>query len=662
MIFMVSKSTSCFTLGSSTDSSQFLRKTLELAAAKRGVPQRSITSCETIHLALVVAGYNASRDVVVVIKSILFHRHSPIHFHFISDSKARSTLDLLLHTWSLPSVKYSFYQTEEIKPYVSWIPNSHYSGIFGLMKLLLPSVLLQIDKVIVLDTDITVVSNIHSLWVVFQQIIKGGKLIGLVENQSDWYLGTLWKNHKPWPALGRGFNTGVMLMNLSAMRKCNWSKMWQIITNDTLQTHKYTSLADQDIINTVIKNHEDIVYRLPCTWNVQLSENTRSDECYLNNNEYHIVHWNSPLKLATRNENSPYFRDLYYTFEEYDGNLLHHGLIKCKDISTTAEKPYQSSFQGSNDTCSKFFEESKKFYRTHLYFYGSQYHSTDPFDVTLVSQLSIDRLQTLEIILKHWIGPVSLAVYATDYEAWQVIQYLGSLKIAHKQKMLAVHIVYKQGHLYPVNHLRNTALNAANTPFVFLCDIDFVPMFRLYTYLREAVRVLKPGQKKRALVVPAFETLLYKFSYPNDKQTLVSQMNEGKLEIFRKSVWEEGHAATNYNKWFTSEHPYKIHWMPNFEPYIVVANNVSRFDERFLGFGWNKVSHIIQLDAEDYEFVVLPHAFMIHLPHAPSSDIARYRGSKRYRECQKNIKQKFIKDLLVKYGDKANKYLSGTSS
>ena len=32
--------------------------------------------------------------------------------------------------------------------------------------------------------------------------------IGLVENQSDWYLGNLWKNHRPWPALGRGFNTG----------------------------------------------------------------------------------------------------------------------------------------------------------------------------------------------------------------------------------------------------------------------------------------------------------------------------------------------------------------------------------------------------------------------------------------------------------------------
>lgn len=39
-------------------------------------------------------------------------------------------------------------------------------------------------------------------------LLTDKQVIGLVENQSDWYLGNLWKNHKPWPALGRGFNTG----------------------------------------------------------------------------------------------------------------------------------------------------------------------------------------------------------------------------------------------------------------------------------------------------------------------------------------------------------------------------------------------------------------------------------------------------------------------
>lgn len=36
----------------------------------------------------------------------------------------------------------------------------------------------------------------------------------------------------------------------------------------------------QDIFNTVIKQHDYLVYRLPCQWNVQLSMNTQSEQCY----------------------------------------------------------------------------------------------------------------------------------------------------------------------------------------------------------------------------------------------------------------------------------------------------------------------------------------------------------------------------------------------
>jgi glycosyltransferase-like protein LARGE len=41
-----------------------------------------------------------------------------------------------------------------------------------------------------------------------------------------------------------------------------------------------TSLADQDIFSAIIKQHPYLVYNLPCQWNVQLSDNTRSELCY----------------------------------------------------------------------------------------------------------------------------------------------------------------------------------------------------------------------------------------------------------------------------------------------------------------------------------------------------------------------------------------------
>ena len=43
---------------------------------------------------------------------------------------------------------------------------------------------------------------------------------------------------------------------------------------------------------------------------------------------------------------------------------------------------------------------------------------------------------------------------------------------------------------YPVNYLRNIALEQANTPYVFLSDIDFLPMYGLYAYLRKAIDMM----------------------------------------------------------------------------------------------------------------------------------------------------------------------------
>lgn len=41
-----------------------------------------------------------------------------------------------------------------------------------------------------------------------------------------------------------------------------------------------------------------------------------------------------------------------------------------------------------------------------------------------------------------------------------------------------------------------------------------------------------------------------------------------------------------------------MEWESDFEPYVVVRRDCPEYDQRFVGFGWNKVSHIIELDAQ----------------------------------------------------------------
>uniref|UniRef100_A0A3P8XJH9 LARGE xylosyl- and glucuronyltransferase 2 n=1 Tax=Esox lucius TaxID=8010 RepID=A0A3P8XJH9_ESOLU len=617
-------------------------------------------SVQLIHVACVCAGHNASRDVVTLVKSILFHRRNPLHFHFITDAVANQILSLLFQSWMVPSVQVSFYDADELKSEVSWIPNKHYSGIYGLMKLTLTKALpSDLTKVIVLDTDITFATDIAELWAIFKKFT--GMMFGLVENQSDWYLGNLWKNHKPWPALGRGFNTGVILLYLERLRRIGWEQMWRLTAERELMSMLSTSLADQDIFNAFIKQNPVLVHQLPCFWNVQLSDHTRSEQCYTEVSDLKVIHWNSPKKLRVKNKHVEFFRNLYLTFLEYDGNLLRRELFGCPTQATSESIRLQGALEelDEDDQCYDFRRERITVHRVHLYFLQYEYTLTgDETDITLVAQLSMDRLQMLEAICKHWEGPISLALYMSDAEAQQFLRYAQASEVLKNRKNVGYHIVYKEGQFYPVNLVRNVALRNANTPYVFLADVDFLPMYGLYDYLRKSVVQLDMAHAKKALVVPAFETLRYRLSFPKSKAELLSMLDMGTLYTFRYHVWTKGHAPTNYAKWRTATTPYKVEWEADFEPYVVVRRDCPEYDQRFVGFGWNKVSHIMELDAQEYDLMILPNAFMVHMPHAPSFDISKFRSSPGYRYCLQTLKDEFHQDLSRKYGAAALKYLT----
>ncbi|XP_034249956.1 LARGE xylosyl- and glucuronyltransferase 1-like isoform X1 [Thrips palmi] len=611
-----------------------------------------IPKCEVVHVAIVCAGYNASRSVVTLFKSILFYRRNPLHFHLLADSVAQIVLQKLFQTWSIPQVEVSFYLADSVVPDVSWIPNKHYSGVYGLMKLTLPKVLpSSLQRVIVLDTDVTFATDIAELWKLFSQL-KEKQAIGLVENQSDWYLGKLWKNHRPWPALGRGYNTGVILLELGKLRKMGWGQLWRLVAEKDLTTLLSTSLADQDIFNAIIKTHPDLVYNLPCQWNVQLSDNTRSELCYTEVTDLKVIHWNSPKKLKVKNKHVEFFRNLYLTFLEYDGNLLRRELFGCNYTSTqSAVKEHQLSMLNEEDLCYDLRRAQVRSLRTHLYFLDYQYEPTpDGFDVTLVTQLSMDRLQMVELLCQHWEGPISLTLYLSDAEAQQFLLYALSSQLLSSRKNIGFHIVYKEGNFYPVNLLRNVGLQQVDTPYVFLSDVDFLPMYGLYSTLKKSIQSQKLQNEKKALVIPAFETQRYRITFPQNKADLLHMLDMGTLFTFRYHVWTKGHAPTNFAKWRTATTPYKVLWEADFEPYIAVrASDIPEYDTRFVGFGWNKVSHIMELEALGFQWVVLPNAFVVHMPHAPSFDIAKFRGSTQYRRCLKVLKSEFVKDLNRKY-------------
>lgn len=67
------------------------------------------------------------------------------------------------------------------------------------------------------------------------------------------------------------------------MRNYDWNNMWRKIANDTVRLYGFPPLADQDIINAIITHNPEILFEVPCYWNIQLSDNSLSFNCYRNN-------------------------------------------------------------------------------------------------------------------------------------------------------------------------------------------------------------------------------------------------------------------------------------------------------------------------------------------------------------------------------------------
>ncbi len=74
--------------------------------------------------------------------------------------------------------------------------------------------------------------------------------------------------------------------------------------------------------------------------------------------------------------------------------------------------------------------------------------------MTLVAQLSMDRLQTVELLAQRWSGPMSLALYLSDSDAHRLAEFVQGSEVLRSRRDIGYHVVYRElggGMLYPVS-------------------------------------------------------------------------------------------------------------------------------------------------------------------------------------------------------------------
>jgi glycosyltransferase-like protein LARGE len=337
--------------------------------------------------------------------------------------------------------------------------------------------------------------------------------------------------------------------------------------------------------------------------------------------------------------------------------------------------------------------------------------------VTLLTQSSISRLYTLDVTCRRWKSPIIVVVAVSD----PIDATSGKLLQNHiakwnvKCQQLQV-ILYHLDHetegapaSYPINTIRNIALEAASTSHILMMDVDFIPSEGLDNMIRSTILEQEDRIASRrnasqsitgsvgydnfgnemyreAIVIPAFNRgvqpqcktsemcaqLLQNNSkfIPSNFEELRHCYEKKACTVFDKGFNDDGHSSTRTDMWFqkkwyvSNDESVRTHFgtesnVPvknttneqeddkmirtlscfdslGYEPYVVlrwcpsssssahlrpiVAPVAPYYDERFLGYGHNKIQYIVHIRWMGYRFLVLPDGgFLVHSPHVISS-------------------------------------------
>eukprot|EP00301_Raphidiophrys_heterophryoidea_P024471 c7958_g1_i1.p1 GENE.c7958_g1_i1~~c7958_g1_i1.p1 ORF type:complete len:458 (+),score=72.69 c7958_g1_i1:285-1658(+) len=274
------------------------------------------------------------------------------------------------------------------------------------------------------------------------------------------------------------------------------------------------------------------------------------------------------------------------------------------------------------------------------------------FDFTYTTQATVDRLWMLQDICRRWRGPMVVAVAInSNITVRKLIK-----NTAHCLNLTIIPVrVSPDLSQYPVNAMRNIAISHTTTSHSIYLDIDLWPSSCLYDTLHQLCQhhpaVLQDAM--HALVIPAFEFTRCAVITANDGNKYIPAQNctmpltnadlrrmflHRQLNIFHPRT--SGERSTPLNKFWMLNvrdplQPVVCFADNKYEPYVVVKNCpfTPQFDERFVGFGKNKIERISHLRRAGWKFSVVPTSFVIHHPHPRTeAELNWLRGTSTHRK------------------------------
>ncbi|BGP39273.1 hypothetical protein JCM10450v2_003228 [Rhodotorula kratochvilovae] len=273
-----------------------------------------------------------------------------------------------------------------------------------------------------------------------------------------------------------------------------------------------------------------------------------------------------------------------------------------------------------------------------------------PTDVTLVTQLSVSRLDRFERMLDAWDGPLSAAIYLVDETDVATLEaYFASPELPPAWDRVSLAVVKADYSIseeallsrlrYPINRLRNLALSLAPSPYTLVVDVDFVPSPDMHSILssRGVPLIERPSSRnsrsptlrRTAVVIPTFAlSAAFDGAYPNSTSELEALFTADPPIASLTDV-NAGHGPTLPSLLF-SDTPalhdaaigtldpaasYEVCYEPQWEPYYLLARaSHPLYDERFTDQGGDKQAHALVLNALGFGFRALRDVWVVHPP------------------------------------------------
>eukprot|EP00877_Chromochloris_zofingiensis_P010242 jgi/Chrzof1/5471/Cz16g04170.t1 len=279
-------------------------------------------------------------------------------------------------------------------------------------------------------------------------------------------------------------------------------------------------------------------------------------------------------------------------------------------------------------------------------------------NLTVVTTATVSRLSQLTAQCKSWRGPLIATVWqplmrvdgewkAALEDGWETLSYVKDLLESYhvtvesigscQMDLLLLHEAMEDElmtELMPINTARNYALLHAKTPLVAMLDVDLLISSSLFQDMLNYTRYKQVHDlcvNNNVVVLPAYETnrhehnlakahALAETAVSMSKSILKKQLvNPASVIWFQQYSYKDGHQSTNHTRWYDTSDFYQVSCGKGYEPWFIVHRSLNPFyDQRFRGYGNDKISHVHWANATGFKFQVHPNAFVVHRPHRKS--------------------------------------------